>query len=135
MIAAVCVEENGGMLFRRRRLSRDKALQADLLTLCGGQKLWIHSFSARLFADDLACVTVDDNFLLLAGSGEICFVEQPPLQPWMNRLEGVILYQWNRVYPSDQKLDLDLAAFMCQERKVFPGTSHPQITREIYWKK
>lgn len=135
MIAAVCVDDRNGMLFNKRRLSRDRAQQEDLLALCGSEKLWLHSFSAKLFADYEAQIIVDDCFLQNAGVGEICFVEDQPLQPWLKRLEGVILYRWNRAYPSDQTLDLDLNVFVCKEREEFPGTSHKTITREIYMRK
>ena len=135
MIAAVCVDDRNGMLFNKRRLSRDQAQQQDLLALCGGKNLWIHSFSAKLFADYEAHIIVDDCFLQNAGDGEICFVENQPLQPWLERLDGLILYRWNRVYPSDQTLDMDLSVFACKEREEFSGTSHETITREIYIKK
>lgn len=135
MIAAVCIDDRNGMLFNKRRLSRDRAQQEDLLHLCGGKKLWIHSFSAKLFEAFGDQIIVDDDFLQKAGTGDICFVESQPLGIWKERLEGVILYRWNREYPSDTKLDLDLTDFQQQEQSMFSGTSHETLTREIYIKK
>ena len=132
MVAVVCVDDRNGMLFNRRRVSRDREQQEDLLALCGEKKLWINGFSAKLFAPFAGKVVVDDAFLQLAGEGEFCFVENEPLQPWLERLEGVVIYRWNRLYPSDTVFDLDLTGFMCKERLDFAGSSHETITREIY---
>ena len=134
MIAVVCVDDRNGMLFNQRRVSRDRAQQEDLLALCGGDKLWINGFSAKLLEPFADRIIVDEDFLRLAGPGTYCFVENQPLLPWQERLEGVILYRWNREYPSDVKLDLDLTGFELRERVEFPGSSHGRITREIYVK-
>ena len=132
MIAAVCLDDRNGMLFNGRRLSRDRAQQEDLLALCGEKKLRIGSFSAKLFQAHEERVVVDDDFLTAAGAGEIVFVEDRGLLPLSARLEGVIVYRWNRAYPSDLQFDLDLSAFTCTERVEFPGNSHDVITREVY---
>lgn len=135
MIAAVCLDDRNGMLFNGRRLSRDQVQQEDLLALCGERKLWIGSFSAKLFAPYAERVVVEDVFLSVAGAGEIAFVEDRELSPWLERLESVILYRWNRAYPADQTFDLDLTEFVCTERVEFPGKSHDVITREVYVRK
>lgn len=135
MIAVVCIDDGNGMLFNRRRVSRDRVQQEDLLRLSDESKLWINGFSAKLFEPFAAKVVVDEAFLQLAGAGEFCFVEDQPLQPWLERLEGVILYRWNRRYPSDTVFDLDLSDFVCQERLEFAGSSHEIITRETYIRK
>lgn len=135
MIAAVCIGEGNGMLFNRRRVSRDSAQQADLLSLCGGGRLWMNGYSAPLFADASDRITVDADFLEKAGPGEVCFVEDQPLAPAADRLEAVVLYRWNRAYPADVRLDLDLSAYELAARTEFPGVSHEHITREVYRKK
>ena len=135
MIAAVCVDDRNGMLFNRRRVSRDQAQQEDLLTLCEGKKLWVGNFSAKLFERYADRIIVDDAFLESAGAGEIAFVEDRALSPWQERLEGVIVYRWNREYPSDAVFDLDLTEFACKETREFPGNSHDTITCEIYVRK
>ena len=130
MIVTLCVEDRGGMLFGTRRVSRDSAQQQDLLTLCGEHRLWMNAYSAPLFND--AAVSVDEEFLRRAGEGEFCFVENQPLLPVLDRIEGLVVYHWNRSYPSTMKLDLDLGAFALTEIREFPGNSHETITREIY---
>ena len=130
MIAAVCIEDRGGMSFCGRRVSRDRVQQADLLAWCAGRRLWMNGKSAALFAG--AGITADEDFLEKAGPGEVCFVEDRPLAPVLDRLEGLVVYRWNRTYPSDRKLDLDLSCFTLTEQTEFPGNSHETITREIY---
>ena len=51
------------------------------------------------------------------------------------KLEGLILYRWNRAYPSDVRWELDLSQFALTERAEFSGTSHETITRERYTRK
>ena len=131
MIAAVCIDDRNGLLFNRRRLSRDRAQQEDLLALCGEKPLWLAPFSVPLF--DWAPERISEDFLEQAAPGEICFVEdrQPPVED----LDGLILYRWNRAYPSDVRLELDLSQFALTERAEFSGTSHETITRERYTRK
>ena len=135
MIVAVCVDDRGGMCFGGRRVSRDRKQQEDLLELCAPGKLWAAPFSAKLLEWAAERVTVDPEYLEKAGAGDICFVEADGLGNVLERIEGVILYRWNRAYPADQKLDLDLTEFLMMEQVEFPGTSHETITREIYRRK
>ncbi|WP_298030076.1 ribonuclease Z [uncultured Dysosmobacter sp.] len=132
MIVAVCIGEDGGMLFNRRRVSRDRAQRADLLALCGGKALRMNDYSAALFRDAADQIIVDKAFLETAGPGDVCFVEDRPLSPWMAEIEAVVLYRWNRAYPADVRLDLDLSAFERVRQTEFPGSSHERVTREIY---
>ena len=134
MIAAICLEDRNGLLFNGRRLSRDRAQQEDLMTVCGAGRLWISPFSAPLFAPWRERLVIAEDFLYRAGRGAVCFVEDRPLRPVLDRLEALILYRWNRTYPADVYLDLDPAAegFVLEQQCEFSGTSHPCITREIY---
>lgn len=131
MIAAVCVGEDGAMCFNHRRVSRDREQQADLLRLCAGRKLWIAPFSEKLFAGE-AEPLVDEDFLTLAEPGDLCFVEDRPLSPVLDRVETLVIYRWNVSYPADLRLDVDLGGFTLRESLDFPGSSHEKITREIY---
>lgn len=132
MIVAVCIDDRNGLLFNNRRLSRDRAQQENLLRLCGKEKLWISPFSKTLLDWASEKVIVDPDFLQKAGPGEVCFVEADALAGAADHIEGVVLYRWNRTYPSDRKLDLDLSSFHLTEQTEFPGASHEKITREIY---
>ena len=130
MKVIVCVDDNFGILFNKRRQSRDAAVIADIYKMKG--TLWIHPFSDKLFSDYGGQVVTDEEFLEKAGAGDICFVENQCLIPYKDKIEQIILYKWNRKYPSDFKLDLDLQEWKIIETKEFVGTSHEKITRETY---
>ena len=133
MIVAICVDDRNGMLFHRRRQSQDRVQREDLLRFCRGRTLWMNSYSAPLFAGHEQEITVDGDFLDKAGEGACCFVEDRPLAEYAHRLEGILLYRWNRAYPADVYLDLDVSAgFTLISREEFTGSSHETITREFY---
>ena len=109
MIVIVCTEDRGGMLFNNRRVSKDRTVIQKILELSEGKKLSIHPFSEKLFEQEHpenCCV--DENFLEKAGEGDICFVENQSLKGTEGRIEKLIVFGWNRAYPFDLKLDLDL---------------------------
>ena len=133
MIAVLCIDDNNGLMFNRRRLSQDRALRADLLREAGGRRLWMNAYSRRQFgAEGEGLITVDEDFLARAGAGDLCFVEGAALLPHLARMEGLILYRWNRVYPADTRLDLPVgeAPWTLLSREGFPGSSHERITKE-----
>lgn len=133
MIAAICLDDHLGMLFNGRRLSQDRCVRSDLLVHIQNQKLWLNAYSARQFSDtEQENLHIAEDFLDKAPDGAYCFVENQALAPYLGRLEGLIIYRWNRVYPSDVRFDLDLSGWKCVERQEFPGHSHEKITKERY---
>ena len=135
MIVAVCVEDRGGLAFNRRRVSRDALQLADLLAFCRGRRLWAAPCSKALFPNGEA--SLDEDFLSKAAPGELCFVEDRALLPYLDRVEAAVLYRWNRTYPHDLTLDLrpEEAGFTLAEKTEFAGSSHEKITREVYLRK
>jgi len=135
MTVAVCVDNRGGTLFNGRRLSRDRLLIADLLALAGEAAVRAAPFSAALFAQSGERVRISEDFLSRAGNGDVCFVENVPLTPYMDRLDRLIVYSWNRDYPSDTRLDVRPEEYGHLAESVdFAGSSHEKITREVYVK-
>ncbi len=132
MIAALCVDDASGMLFNRRRQSQDKVLRDDLLEEAGGRVLWMNAYSAGQFAPLPPNVRTAEDFLERAGPGEVCFVEDRDLSPLEERIEGLILYRWNRRYPADFCFTLPLEGWTLVRRTEFPGFSHKLITKEVY---
>lgn len=135
MIPIVCVDDRYGIAFNHRRQSRDRILCADVLKLCGAGGLWLPPCSRELFsAAAPGQLRVDEAFLNRAGEGEYCFAECSPLLPYAPRMEGMVLYRWNRRYPADRYLDLrpEETAWKLLEQIDFAGSSHEKITREVY---
>ena len=133
MTVFVCVDDENGMLFNRRRQSRDRVLIEDVLRTAGGAPLWVSPYSAPLFAEADPAVHTAEQPLEAAGAEEACFVEVPPLAPWLARIQTLIVYRWNRLYPSDRRLDIDPAqGFSLRETSEFAGSSHEKITKEVW---
>lgn len=130
MIVIVCVDDNLGMMFNKRRQSRDGAVIKQIFELTGENPLFIHEYSAPLF--DAQRVTVKNDMLQVAADGDYCFVENLPLKEYRDKIRSVILFRWNRVYPADVKLDIPLEMYRKTEVKEFIGTSHERITQEVY---
>lgn len=127
----VCVDERDGLSFCGRRLSRDGILNQHMLTLASGHKLWMNAYSAKMFSGDTVCA--DEDFLLRAGSDDFCFLENSPLPKTNETLESVILYHWNRTYPSNVTFPRALLDGMhLVKEEEFPGRSHEMITMEWY---
>ena len=76
MVIIVCLDEKGGMLFGGRRLSRDKAVTERVRQICKGKRLWMNSYSYKLYGELEGVETLEDeHFLFKAGKGEISLDE------------------------------------------------------------
>ena len=133
MIAIMFLDDRKGMLFHNRRLSRDRAASSRIKEICAGNKLWMNAYSGRFYGDlDGVDIVQEEAFLLRAGQGEFCLVETEPLAPVEDRVEEIIAFWWNRVYPADFYLDLELSAWEQVSCREFAGNSHENITEIIY---
>lgn len=132
MIVIVCVDNSLGMLFNNRRQSRDSVLISKIIETSASKRLLISEFSSSLF-DGLNAV-VNERFLDIAEDGDFCFVENSALTPYVDKIEKIIVFKWNRDYPSDFCLDLDLSQWALISSLDFEGSSHEKITMEVYEK-
>jgi hypothetical protein len=136
MRVAVCLDDKGGMMFNHRRQSRDRTVTEDVIASAGNSTLYLAPYSEKLFSEAGASFVADDRFLSMAEQGELCFVEDRHLLSVVDRIEEVIVYRWNRSYPTDLFFDLDLTAlgFCLREATEWEGYSHEKITKEIFVK-
>lgn len=127
----ICLDDKNGIQFNKRRQSRDSVLCDRILSITKGHALWMSQYSAKMFLS--ANVNVDTEFLNLVNDGDYCFVENDDFMRYLDKLEKVIVYRWNRVYPSDKKVATD---FLNEKQLTssidFKGSSHERITEEIY---
>ena len=81
-------------------------------------------------------IEVCDDYLDKAGLGDYCFVEDGTLAGYHNKLEAVLLCNWNRSYPSDVKFTIDLlnGDWEKYSTEEFVGNSHDKITVEEWMK-
>lgn len=132
MIYVYCIDDRNGLTFFGKRQSRDSVLIQRLVSLAEGKRIFIHPFSQKLFEG--YSVVCDENFLSMAKAGDYCFIENVDAD--LSRAEEVILYRWNRHYPSDRKLDVAAIekGYRLFQTSEFVGKSHEKITEEIYKK-
>ena len=127
-----CVDDNKGQLFNGRRQSKDIQVISKILNITEGKNLLINSFSEKLF-EEKAIVNVD--FLECAGEGDFCFIENVSASEYIEKINKVYLFKWNRKYPSDFTFDLELENnFHLVSVEEFQGNSHELVTLEV-WEK
>ncbi len=122
----VCLDDKNGMLFNKRRQSRDKILIDNMLEVCKGEKLYTNEYSATLFPEN--SVVICEVF----ESIENGFVFAENTIPNEENIEEIIVYKWNRVYPADMFFNISLDGWSLAETVDFIGSSHEKITRERY---
>lgn len=122
----VCLDDKNGMMFNKRRQSRDKILIENVLELCKGERLYTNEYSLKLFPENSVEICenpaeIDDGY---------CFAENFLVNE--EDVEEIIAYKWNRLYPADVYFNIDLKNWTLAESVEFEGSSHEKITRERY---
>lgn len=121
----VCVDQKDGLLFNNRRPSRDRVVIEDIEKMLDGQDIAMSEYSAKLFEGyDHVVVTEDfkdfeNVFSEHANLGALAWNE-------------LIVYRWDKVYPSDVKLDIDLSSLKLKNVSTLQGYSHDTILKEVY---
>ena len=128
----ICLDDKNGMLFNKRRQSRDSVLNEKVISIAEGSRLLMNAYSAKLFAD--FNVTVDEDFLCLAEKDDFCFCEKAIDS--LENVEKIYVFRWNRHYPSDTvfSFDLEKEGYSLESTEEFAGSSHDKITLDIYTK-
>ena len=144
MKVIVCIDDRRGMSFNNRRQSKDEILRNRIMDIVGKRVLWMNQYTLRQFvgvaADDdkpqlPISIGVAPDFLDWCGDEDYCFVELDALADYKDKIDTLIVYKWNREYPYDKQLDLDLNDFELVKEEIFEGKSHPEITECVYKKK
>lgn len=134
MKVIVCLDDQNGMMFNHRRLSRDRYIYEDAINQFGKENIVVKPQTAMLFGaedmicrDDLPCTSLE----------QYQWIEDDDLASFQDDIIEVVAYYWHRLYPSDLKLALDFhdGSWKIVDQKDFPGYSHDVITRIIYQKK
>ena len=107
----VCLDEKGGMMFNHHRQSRDRILMADMKTSVEASPLLVSPYSEKLVREHGIPCSVHENLLSVSGSDDFCFVEDTDASDYADRIDTVIIYKWNKRYPADVFLKLDMSPF------------------------
>lgn len=130
MIVILCLDNNNGMMFNDRRQSQDRGLREYIAEMTKGDKVYMNAYTEKLY-EEIEHPMVSEDFLQKAGKGEPCIVENRPLKPEEDQIEEIVIFRWNKVYPSDQVLDVDLEEWKLVEEEQIEGSTH-EITKQIY---
>lgn len=127
MTLYICLDDRNGLQFNKRRQSRDSALLEDIRSQLSGP-LCVAPFSEKLIRE------AEIPYVLLPETTADFFAEEIPSQELLEKTKKIVIYRWNRHYPSDVKWEPDLTGmgFTLTEITEFAGTSHEKITREVY---
>lgn len=127
----ICLDDKNGIQFNKRRQSRDSVLCDRILEITKGSVLWMNAYSSKMFSSDK--IKVNEAYLSESSRGDFCFVEDNSFLDYSDQFEKVIIYRWNRLYPSDVQVDI---SFLKSKHRIcttdFKGRSHEKITEEIY---
>ena len=134
MTVIVCVDDVYGMTFNKRRQSRDAVVCQDIISSLGGKRLFAAPGSKILFEQISGEVIYDDDPLANAGADDFCFIEDRSIGEYADKIDALILYKWNKKYPSDRKLDLipQKSGYKLRGIYEFKGKSHDKINKEVY---
>lgn len=127
MTLYICLDDRNGLQFNHRRQSRDAAVLEDIRRQLTGDLL-IEPFSEKLIRE------AQIPYVLPPETAVDFFAENVPTEEILEKTRKIVIYRWNRHYPSDITWEPDLTSlgFAFRETMEFPGTSHEKITREVY---
>jgi hypothetical protein len=130
----VAVDDNLGMMFNKRRQSKDRVLRERILEVVGENKLYINSYTKKQFDDDNKIV-LSESPMDINSNLDYCFIENLDAKEKESNFNKIIVYHWNRVYPKDKTFDIDLSNWELVSEYEFKGNSHDNIKECIYIRK
>lgn len=131
----IFLDDKNGMMFNKRRQSQDTILREHIKNLVNNKTLYMNEYSYKLYKDiDNNNIKVSNDFLDKGTSDDFYLVENLPLINYTNKINSLIIFKWNRHYPSDLYFDINLLdnSWELIETIDFKGSSHEKITKEIY---
>ena len=130
MTVYLCLDDRGGMRFNNRRQSRDAAVLADM---AADGPVTADVFSEKLLASAGIPYALTEE-TIPEDARFFCEARNP--EDLLPAAKILVLYHWNRLYPSDVRWEGQPAdyGFTLTETSEFPGKSHEKITKEVYVK-
>ena len=134
MTAIVCIEDRGGILFLKRRVSRDREVYRDIAK--SYDTVYMTSYSLPLFEGVEIDAMVRLSPITEGECSDVCFIEDGEIAENLHKISRLVIYRWNRTYPSDVKLGFEPEnlGFERVSTSELVGYSHEQITKDIYEK-
>lgn len=138
MIAIVCADQKKGTSVFGKRQSRDLAVLTDILGYLDGKHLFIQDYSEDLFLGEKKNTVSYGSYLITEdfhnlGENDVCFVELSSLEEYVDDISVLILYTWDKVYPSDIKLsDEVFEVLKLASNTEIKGNTHEVVIKEVY---
>lgn len=151
MKVIMCLDNNDGYMFNKRRQSRDREVMSDIADIIKHSSLLYLPFSEDIIdsyssvfeengveynsfccVDDISIFETEESVSEFEDA--YFFNESEELENILENIDTLIIYRWNRDYPADKYLDISLSDFILVSSEDFVGSSHDNITREIYEK-
>ena len=129
MTVYLCVDEDMGVAFNGRRQSRDSAVISKIWEMSEG-RVTCSAYSARLF-EKYGDVDTEAELEKTAADAH-WFSELDGLAGRENEIDKLVIFRWNRKYPHDVTLGLSLKKLKLTDTFEFRGTSHDNITCEVW---
>ena len=127
MILITCIDNRNGIMFNKRRVSKDTLLIERLKGITKENKIYVSEYSKPLFNGFDNLVLSIENLT----NNDFYFLED---EDYNGNIDKIIIYKWNRDYPADKYFDIDLLSYKLISTQDFQGSSHDLITEEIYIK-
>ena len=128
----VCVDDNFGISFNKRRQSFDTLQMEDVKKIILNKKVYLTSYTYDLYKSmDLNFEIIDEDTEFLNDSFFI--YEGDFIEKVFENVTEIICYYWNRNYPFDKTFE-DFKSFKEIDNFSFKGKSHDKITRKKYVK-
>lgn len=129
MKAIITLDNKYGYSLFGKRLSWDREIEKNVFeNLAEDESLFVSPYTMKSFSEPsqsrLISPIPDDREKDITAFFE---VDDIP-----STLDELIVYRWNRNYPSDKKYNPYLHGWKRLSSEDFPGHSHNKITREVY---
>lgn len=131
MTLITCLDPKGGMLFNNRRQTLDYEV-VDMIRKTWGESLYISPFSEKYFENKKIKILGDP--LKDAPDGAAVFIEDTDPLPYVHRIDKIVIFRWNEVYPADKGLSFlpEEIGFKRLGEIKFSTKVHKDIKKEIY---
>lgn len=114
-----------------KRQSKDRVVAEKIIELTSKTPLFMKQKSLSFFPDAPTNAKIIDSFEEL-DAGSTCFAEEVVPPEIMKKADTVIVFGWNRDYPSLMSDRVSLNGFTRKSTTNFVGYSHDNITLEVY---
>lgn len=129
MTIILCLDDKNGISFNKRRQSRDRVLIENVMQ---NNNVCILDHSSGLFTEYSVNKVSDVSEL---PTNAVYFHEISDPKDIIDKFDTVIIYRWNRHYPSNIKFNLQTRLYKKVSEEEFAGFSHDKITKEVYVKR